>query len=234
VAAIAVAGMAVAFPVGIGLALVLGVAVNYISERHGNPVLLILGVLLVASAILVDASAYRRLAAGTGKVPARGLSLAVTGGLLMSLFYFFVQRSMSLNFSSPAEGKFTPYAAVFIFSTGILISNFIFNTWMMRRPVQGEPVSFRQYFSGTILTHLEGIMGGLIWCTGMSFSIIAAEKAGPAISYGLGQGATMVAAFWGVFIWKEFRNAPAGTLKYIYAMFILFISGLGLIVYAGI
>ena len=233
VASIAIAGMAVAFPVGIGIALVLGVAINYISQKQGDPVLLITGVLLVTAAIIVDALAYRRLSTGLGKTPARGLKLAISGGLLMSLFYFFVQRSMSLDFSNPAEGKFTPYSAVFVFSVGILLSNLIFNTILMRKPVQGEPVSFYQYFSGPLRIHLVGIMGGVIWCTGMSFSIIAAEKAGPAISYGLGQGATMVAAFWGVFIWKEFRNAPTGTLYYIYSMFILFISGLATIVYAG-
>jgi len=234
VAAIAVAGMAVAFPVGIGLALVLGVAINYFSARQGDPLLLLVGVLLVTSAIIIDALAYRKLAAGTGKVPTKGLALAISGGVLMSLFYFFVQRSMSLDFSNPAHGKFTPYSALFIFSLGVLISNFLFNTYIMRKPVQGEPVNFKQYFSGTPATHLVGILGGIIWCIGMSFSIIAAEKAGPAISYGLGQGATMVASFWGVFIWKEFKDAPEGTNTYIFGMFLLFIAGLALIVYAGL
>jgi glucose uptake protein len=234
VAAIAVAGMAVAFPVGIGLALVLGVAVNYISQRQGDPLLLLAGVILVTAAIIVDALAYRKLAEGTGKVPAKGLTLAVVGGILMSLFYFFVQRSMSLDFSNPAAGKFTPYSAVFIFSIGILISNFLFNTVIMRKPVQGEPVSYKQYFSGSLPIHMVGVLGGIIWCIGMSFSIIAAEKAGPAISYGLGQGATMVAVIWGVFIWKEFKNAPKGTNSYILGMLLLFISGLALIVYAGL
>jgi len=150
------------------------------------------------------------------------------------LFYFFVQRSMSLDFSNPAPGKFTPYSALFIFSLGILISNIRFNTYIMRKPVQGDPVTYKQYFSGTLPTHFVGVLGGIIWCIGMSFSIIAAEKAGPAISYGLGQGATMVAAFWGVFIWKEFKDAPKGTNSYIFGMFLLFISGLALIVYAGL
>jgi len=234
VAAIAVAGMAVAFPVGIGLALVLGVTINYISQKQGDPALLLTGVILVTLAIIVDALAYRKLLAGKGKVPFKGLALAVSGGLLMSLFYFFVQKSMSLDFSSPAAGKFTPYTAVFVFSLGILLSNFVFNTYLMKKPVDGDPVTFRQYFSGSAKIHLVGILGGIIWCTGMSFSIIAAEKAGPAISYGLGQGATMIAALWGVFIWKEFRSAPRGTTFYIVSMFVLFITGLALIVYAGV
>ncbi|WP_114749304.1 GRP family sugar transporter [Pleomorphovibrio marinus] len=233
VAAIAIAGMAVAFPVGIGLALVLGVVINYFSEQKGSPVLLFTGVALVTVAIILDAMAYRKLSSEERKNPAKGLKLALIGGLLMSLFYFFVQQSMSLNFQDPAVGKFTPYSAVFVFTLGILISNFLFNTILMRKPVEGNPVSYRMYFQGRPKIHLVGILGGIIWCVGMSFSIIAAEQAGPAISYGLGQGATMVAAFWGVFIWKEFKNAPKDTFKLITAMFALFIIGLILIIVSG-
>jgi glucose uptake protein len=234
VVAIAIAGMSVAFPIGIGLALVIGVGVNYISAQKGDPLLLFIGVALVTAAIVVDAIAYKSLSASENKKPTKGMLFAVAGGLLMSFFYFFVQNSMSLNFTSPEVGKFTPYSAVFIFSLGILLSNFIFNTILMKKPVEGTPVSYKMYFSGNFKTHFTGILGGIIWCIGMSFSIIAAEHAGPAISYGLGQGATMVAAFWGVFIWKEFDAAPDTTKYYIYSMFFLFIVGLSLIVYAGV
>lgn len=233
VAAIAIAGMSVAFPVGIGLALVLGVIINYLSEQKGDPLILFSGVALVTAAIVLDALAYRKLSASSAKAPLKGLKLALIGGLLMSLFYFFVQQSMSLNFANPAAGKFTPYSAVFIFSLGILLSNFLFNTILMKRPVQGEPVTYKMYFQGKARIHFIGILGGIIWCIGMSFSIIAAEQAGPAISYGLGQGATMVAAFWGVFIWKEFKQAPRGTNKLLAAMFAFFIIGLVLIIFSG-
>lgn len=233
VAAIAIAGMSVAFPVGIGLALVLGVIINYISKQQGHPFFLFLGVTLVTFAIILDALAYRKLTAKESKTPAKGLKFAILGGILMSLFYFFVQRSMSLNFSNPDPGMFTPYSAVFIFTIGILCSNFLFNTILMKRPIEGEPVSYSQYFRGSLSLHLTGILGGVIWCIGMSFSIIAAELAGPAISYGLGQGATMVAALWGVFIWKEFRSASRNINILLTLMFIAFVAGLGFIVYAG-
>jgi len=78
------------------------------------------------------------------------------------------------------------------------------------------------------------VLGGLIWGIGNSFNLIAAGKAGPAISYGLGQGATLIAALWGVFIWKEFRNAPAGTNRLIAFMFLFFVLGIGAIIYAGL
>lgn len=233
VAAIAYAGMSVAFPIGIGLALVLGVVVNYVSEQKGDPLLLFLGVALVVMAIVMDAFAYKKLAQSKKKSPRIGLILALVGGFLMSFFYFFVAQSMSLDFSEPAGGKFTPYGAVFVFSIGILFSNFLFNTILMKKPIEGKPLIASDYFKGSAWVHMVGILGGVIWCVGMSFSIIAAEKAGPAISYGLGQGATMVAAFWGVFIWREFKSAPKSTNILLGGMFLLFIIGLTLIVYAG-
>ncbi|RZS95300.1 GRP family sugar transporter [Cecembia calidifontis] len=233
VAAIAYAGMSVAFPVGIGLALVLGVIVNYVATQKGDPILLFTGVVLVVIAIVMDALAYRKLAGSKRKNPKVGLILALVGGFLMSFFYFFVAQSMSLDFNNPEGGKFTPYGAVFVFAIGILMSNFVFNTILMKRPIEGSKLYGADYFKGSLPVHLVGILGGIIWCVGMSFSIIAAEKAGPAISYGLGQGATMVAAFWGVFIWREFKAAPKGTNLLLSGMFVLFILGLGLIVYAG-
>jgi glucose uptake protein len=128
----------------------------------------------------------------------------------------------------------TPYTAVFVFSVGIFVSNFVFNTILMRKPFDGPPVSYNQYFGGRFSTHLVGVLGGLIWGLGNSLNLIAAGKAGPAISYGLGQGATLVAALWGVFIWKEFRHAPPGINRLIALMFLFFVIGLGCIIYAGL
>jgi glucose uptake protein len=232
-AAIAIAGMSVAFPVGIGIALVLGVIVNYIAKPQGNAMLLFAGVALITVAIVLDAIAYRKKAAQTQKVPTKGIVLSVVGGVLMALFYRFVAGSMATNFEQPEAGLLTPYSAVFIFSLGILISNFLFNTILMKRPFEGAPVTYDQYFKGAFKEHLTGILGGMIWCIGMSLSIIAAGKAGFAISYGLGQGATLIAALWGVFIWKEFKNSPKMVNILLALMFILFVAGLGSIIIAG-
>lgn len=233
-AAIAIAGMAVAFPVAIGLALVLGVLVNYIGEQKGDPLFIFLGVLLIVVAILFNAIAYRRTAASAQKVSSKGILISLVAGILMSFFYRFVAASMDLqNFVQPAAGKMTPYTAVFIFSCGIFLSNFVFNTLLMKKPIEGSPTGYGEYFRGRFSTHLVGILGGLIWGLGNSLNLVAAGKAGPAISYGLGQGATLIAALWGVFIWKEFKNAPKGINGLIAAMFIFFVAGLGLIIYAG-
>lgn len=234
-AAIAIAGMAVAFPLGIGLALVLGVIINYMASQKGDPVLLFIGVGFVMLAIIINALAYNKASKVKNVVSSRGILLALLAGTLMSFFYRFIAASMDLeNFAQPAAGKMTPYTAVFVFSLGILVSNFLFNTMLMKYPFEGKPTHYGEYFKGKFGTHLVGILGGLIWGLGNSLNIIAAGKAGPAISYGLGQGATLIAALWGVFVWKEFKGAPAGTKSLIVQMLLFFVIGLGFIVYAGI
>lgn len=237
VAAIDIAGMAVAFPVGIGLALVIGVITNYIGKPDGDPILLFLGVAFVALAIIIDAVAYSKLPSEDGdkSKKMKGLLLSIIAGIAMGFFYRFVVDSMITDFVNPEVGKLTPYSALVLFSVGLVISNIIFVTAIMYKPFTGDKVAPLDYFrKGNSKLHLVGILGGMIWSLGMSLSIIASGAAGPAISYGLGQGATMVAAFWGVYIWKEFRNAPSGTNRLLNIMFVCFIIGLALIIAAKI
>lgn len=235
VIAIDLAGMAVAFPIGIGIALVLGVFTNYMANPQGNPTYLFVGVALVALAILIDAKAYRELLKGSKKTPLKGILLSVLAGVAMGFFYKYVAQSMATDFTNPEIGKLTPYSALVFFSIGVLISSFLFNTVNMYRPISGEKTTFQEYISlGSFRIHAIGILGGVIWAIGMSFNIIASEQAGPAIAYGLGQGATMVAVFWGVFIWKEFNELPKEKNWLIWAMFTLFLIGLGLIVYSKV
>ncbi len=232
VAAISIAGMAVAFPVGIGLALVIGVVVNYIDSPYGSAALIFGGVALIVAAILLNANAYRKMKSGTAGTSSKGLLLSIVAGVLMGFFYKYVAAAMFPNFDVPVAGKLSPYTAVVFFSAGILLSNFLFNTLLMRKPFVGAPVSYGDYFKGGLKNHITGILGGGIWCVGMSFSIIASGKAGPAISYGLGQGATVVAAIWGIYIWKEFKTAPRGTSTILNVMLLLYVVGLGLIIAA--
>lgn len=235
-ASTSLAGMSVAFPLGCGLALVLGVVNNYLEQSKGNPLLLAVGVLFVVVAIVCNGMAAGRVSKqGENNANSKkGIVLAIVAGLLMSTFYRFVVKGMDINnFEHPAEGMLTPYSAIFIFSLGVLVSNLLFNTYVMKRPFVGSPVSYSEYFKGSISTHLVGILGGAIWCLGTAFSYIAAGKAGAAVSYALGQGAPMVAAFWGVFIWKEFKGADRKTGNLLALMFALFIIGLGIIVAAG-
>jgi glucose uptake protein len=152
--------------------------------------------------------------------------------VFMGMFYRFVAAAMYSDPADAVNGKMGPYAAVFVLAAGILLSNFVWNTFAMKKPFVGTPVGFRDYFAGRPSTHLTGVVGGVMWGVGMSFNLIASGRAGFAISYALGQGATMIAAFWGVFIWKEFRMSPPGTSALLAAMFASFLAGLTLIVLA--
>jgi glucose uptake protein len=232
VAAIAIAGMAVAFPIGIGLALALGVITNYIATPIGNPVILFAGVASVIVAIILDALAYRKLPSSSTQSTTKGIVVSLLAGIMMGFFYRFVAASMVSDFVNPEAGKLTPYTASVIFALGLLVSNFVWNTIFMYKPLSGEKVTYRDYFKkGDAGLHLIGILGGVIWSIGMTLNIIAAEQAGFAISYGLGQGATMIAALWGVFIWKEFKGAK-GVNSLLTAMFMFFAVGLSLIIAA--
>ncbi|HWR49764.1 MAG TPA: hypothetical protein VN428_01565 [Bryobacteraceae bacterium] len=246
VAAIAVAGMSVAFPVGIGLAMVIGVVGNYIVKPQGNPGLLFTGVAVVVGAIILDALAYRahehskatsEIKAGKTrhvipKVSWKGLVLAVVAGVLMGAFYPLVEMGKQ------GESGLGPYAIAFVFALGILASTFVFNLFFMNLPVQGEPVEILEYFRGTPKQHVLGLLGGAIWATGTisNFVVSSAPNAqiGPAISYALGQGATLISALWGLLVWKEFKGAGQNVRYLLTLMIIFFAIGLTLISVAAL
>ena len=239
-AAISIAGMSVAFPVGIGLALVLGVVINYMGAPQGDPLMLFGGVALIVAAILCNATAYKIKALATkdaksSKGIGKGIALSVVCGVLMAFFYRFIARTMDMDFTAaePQSGMMTPYSAFFVFSLGIFTSNFVFNAIAMRHPVSGTPITEHEYFKGGFAIHLVGIFGGLIWGLGNGINLVAAGKAGAAISYGLGQGATLVSALWGILVWREFKGTSKKATALNLAMFALFIAGLALIIAAG-
>ena len=227
VVAIDAAGMSVAFPVGVGLALVIGTVVSYQQSPKGNVALLAAGVALVTFAIIVSAVANRRVAAAKAGRPGRGLLFAVLAGCLMGLFYPRLIGSISPGYENGniQPAFLTPYTALLFFGVGLVLSNFIVNTIFMR----AGGVTYRDYAAGSARLHSLGIMGGVIWMLALGLNVIASGPAGPAASYALGQGATLIASIWGVFIWKEFRNAPPGTSVLIAIMFCCYAAGLILI-----
>lgn len=224
VAAIALAGMAVAFPVAVGLALVLGVLINFLATPGAHAGLLLSGVAAVTLAIIFTGLAYSRVQTKSNTVK-KGLAVAIAAGLLMGFFYRFLAAAIGTD-----TGSLTIYSANFVFSVAVLISNFAFNTWMMKRPLQGKPIAARAYFAKGA-PHWAGIIGGVIWSIGLTGSLMASHAAGYAISYGLSQGATLVAALWGVFVWKEFKHAHHSSTRWLIAgMFVFYILGLVLII----
>jgi glucose uptake protein len=235
VAAITIAGLSVAFPIGIGIALIVGVVWSYRLNPQGNPVYLFAGIAVVLLAIIVDALAYGRHARDKAatttairKSPVKGIVISVVSGVLMGSFYPLVELGKQ------GEIGLGPYAIGLVFALGVFLSTFIFNLYFMNLPVQGKPVGFGDYFRGTSKQHLLGVAGGAIWCTGAITNFVAASappevNVGPAVSYALGQGATMISALWGLLLWKEFAGATARVRNLLIAMLLLFLTGLILV-----
>ena len=238
VAAIAVAGMSVGFPIGGGIAWILGIVVNYLlvvsrTGRSGdNDLLLFSGVVVIIVAIILSMLSYKRLASENKKPTTKGILLSVFAGLLIAFFYGLVVNSLDPQFVEGGGGRLTPYSGAFFFAVGAFLSTFIFNPVFMAKPVQGAPVRIGEYFKGSAQTHLIGILGGIIWMIGMVVSFMSVGAAGPAISYALSNAAPVVAILWGVFAWKEFKGAPEGTNRLLLFMFIFYLIGLVLITMA--
>jgi glucose uptake protein len=231
VAAIDIAGLAVAFPVGIGIALVVGAVSSYIISPNGNALLLFGGIALVLAAIVLDAIAYREREREKQSMSLRGVIISIVSGVLMGSFYPFVAKSMS---GDAAPG---PYAVSMYFVIGVALCCIPVNFLLMKKPLDGNtPVAMSGYFNAPAKWHIWGIIGGCIWCTGAVFNFVASQAhvVGPAVSYSIGQGATMISAAWGVFIWKEFASAPKRSKTLIVWMFVLFLLGLSAVALAPI
>jgi glucose uptake protein len=224
VAAIALAGMAIAFPIGAGLGLVIGSVLNFITVPRGNPWLLFGGIALVCGAIALNAAAY--LAAGHRSARgSKGIAASIASGVAIGLFYPLVVKAYA------GPGALDPYSVALVFSLGALLSYFPLSRLLMRHPLSGERLSAADYFRLRPRAHLLGLAGGLVWAVGTIANFVASyvPLVGPATSFALGQGNTMISALWGVAVWKEFRGAPPRATRLLGAMFVLFVVGLAAI-----
>src|SRR3984957_6612313 len=216
VAAIDMAGLAISFPVAIGIALVVGVVLSYILQPRGNGALLAAGVVCAVIAVIMDGKAYGSLST-VGRVTSRkSIIVCVVSGVLMGLWAPFVAHAMT---HGDALG---PYSIAVFLTLGALLSCSVWNVYFMKRPLVGEPVKFSGWFHGPASGHVLGLLGGVIWGTGMGFNLVAANFTGVAISYAIGQSAPMVAALWGVLAWKEFAGAGGRAKLYLALMFVFY------------
>ncbi|MFZ0799281.1 MAG: AcrB/AcrD/AcrF family protein [Terriglobales bacterium] len=227
VAAIDMAGLAIAFPVAIGIALVVGVISSYALQPKGNAALLAGGVLCALIAVVLDGKAYGSLAIAGRSVSKKSIVVCVVSGVLMGLWAPFVARAMTNG------NTLGPYSIAVFLTLGALLSCLIWNVYFMRKPLVGDPISFAGYFSGPISGHVLGLLGGFIWGVGMVFNLVAASFTGVAISYAIGQSAPMVAALWGVLAWKEFDGAPGKAKMYLGLMFVFYCLGILLVARAN-
>jgi len=220
VAGIEMAGLAVAFPLSIGVALVVGVVLSYALQPKGSALLLAVGVALAIAAVIMDGKAYAHLPSGNRELSRKSIVVCLVSGVLMGSFAPFVTRALT---SGHTLG---PYSIAVFFTLGSLICCFFVNVYFMKKPLVGEPVNFSGYFVARPWYHVLGLLGGFIWGIGTVFNFVAASFTGVAISYAIGQASPMVAALWGVFVWGEFRGASGTAKKYLALMFVSYILAL--------
>ncbi len=227
VAAIDMAGLAIAFPVSIGIAMVVGVVSSYLLQPKGNATLLAAGVACAVIAVILDGKAYGNLTKAARSVSRRSIIVCVVSGILMGLWAPFVTHAMTQG------NALGPYSIGVFLTLGALLSCFVWNVYFMKNPLVGEPVNFGEFFRGPGLGHMLGLMGGVIWGTGTVFNLVAANFTGVAISYAIGQSAPMVAALWGVFAWKEFQGANRKAKTFLGVMFLFYLLAILLIAKAN-
>ena len=227
VAAIDMAGLAIAFPVAIGIALVVGVISSYALQPKGNAALLAGGVLCALIAVVMDGKAYGSLVIAGRAVSKKSIVVCVVSGVLMGLWAPFVAHAMTTG------NTLGPYSIAVFLTLGALLSCLIWNVYFMKHPLVGQPVKFSGFFSAPASAHALGLLGGFIWGTGMVFNLVAASFTGVAISYAIGQSAPMVAALWGVLAWKEFAGAPGKAKLYLVFMFVFYCLGILLVAKAN-
>jgi len=223
VAGIDIAGLAIAFPISIGIAVVEGVVLSYALQPKGSAFDLAVGVALAVAAIICDALAYSHLEAAGRKISRKGIVVNVVSGVLMGAFPPFVTKAMTTGHA------LTPYSVTCLFSLGALLCCFVVNVYFMRHPLVGKPVDFSGYWSASSRNHAFGVAGGIAWGLGTSFNFVAASFVGVAVAYAIGQSAPMIAAFWGVLAWKEFRGAGPKAWRFLALMFVFYLAAVTMI-----
>ena len=231
ITAIAISGISIAMPIAVSVGIVLGVFINYIASPIGNAFILFGGVIFIVAAIICNAKAYQAKQSHQSIIR-KGIIIAILAGVVPGAFYYLLIRSMAVDFSVPEMGKITPYTACFIFALGSFMANFIFTILFMKKPPVGDSVNFQQYFNGNLIFHFYGVIGGIVVGIGTCFNLIASKVVTPAVSFGLGNGSTMIAALWGLLLWKEFTGTSEIAKRYLSYMFVFYIAGLTMIAFS--
>ncbi len=241
-AAISIAGFAVAFPLSFGLAIVIDVVVNFVQDPQMNAPLLFFGAVLVLIAISITVVAYRsyklsqidelvrtgQLKSTRKVVSLKGVIVSLISGALLSAFLPLLEGSRGTDVG------LGPYSSGFLFALGAFFSTFFYNLFFMNLPVTGVPLEILDYLRGNLKHHGLGILGGAVFYCGLLMSAIAGRAEGPAaispaINYGLTQGAAVLAVLWGLFLWKEFGKAEGRIRAMLFVMLAFLICGVGMI-----
>jgi glucose uptake protein len=243
--------MSVAFPLTLGVALVIGVVWDYANATQANTPLTFIAFALLVAAVVVTGLAYVRLlrvqrdASQTALTPdprtkskrtkSAGATLAivlsVVGGIALSTF------PKILGEATGGDNALAPYSAAVLLSIAALVSSPFFVLFFTTFPVVSTAGMPSGYLAGSARQHLMGVAGGIVWGAGMLTSLIAAvapRDAQPSvlIQYMLSNGALVVAAAWGLLAWQEFRGGGDRLRILAAGMMVLFLAGLGMAAYA--
>ena len=240
VGAISVAGMAVAFPLSMGLALLMGVFVNPLIKQAGSPLYLALGDVLLVAAVLACATAYHstcvlrvRALAAEGKVKRRtspgagkGIILSLVSGLILSLV------APLTGLATTEEIGLGPYALTVLCGVGLVVSTFVYNLFFMNLPLEGEPLEVLDYLKGSLRGHFFGWLGGMVWCTGILAGWVAyLNPVGVpyGVSYALAGGGAVLASLWGLVAWRDFKAGGGMEKGMGWLAVLLFAGGVALV-----
>ena len=225
-ATVSMAGMALAFSITCGVALTVAAIRSLIFDSPGGMLVVLAGAALLLAAVVLAAYAYSQLLraraegvkhaalqadprAKLGKRPPRvpGAALPVTlaaiGGLALGLFHPL------LDLGRAGDNAVAPYGLTLLFAASILGSTVLLVPFFFTFPVSGQPIAFRDYFSGTSKQHLLGLLGGVLAGCGFLTAMLAlaVPRNGVGLSYGLSEAGPLLAVICGLFIWSEYRGA---------------------------
>jgi glucose uptake protein len=215
-------GIAVAFPISVGLSIVVGTLLTYLVNPKGNLLFLGAGVVLIFLAVITNSVAYGyRKTDGSNKHRSiNDLAICVVSGTLFMCSGPMFAKAISSTKPLDPNGTCILYALGSLIIAGPLL------IYLTRHPIEERPFSFIAYLHGSTRNHLAGLIGGGIWGAGMLLVFLPANIVGPALALAVGQADPLVAALWGVLIWGEFRGAPASARALLASMFILYVAGL--------
>jgi len=237
--AVSVTGMAMAFPMAYGVALIVGAARSSASGSGAAPALVVGGCGLILVSIVFNAMAYSRFnilrheaAARAGKAAStrrpsslKGIALSLVSGLVLGLY------SPLFNRAQDPDIGVGPYAAAVIFSLAVISSTFVFNLFLMNLPVEGDPLEIVEYFRGSLSRHALGLLGGILFAAGLITALVGGAPKGdthlapPAVGF-LTLPVPLLAGVWGLLVWREFRGSSVPVKLFAVFALILLAGGI--------
>jgi glucose uptake protein len=234
-----ITGIAVAFPLSFGVAMIVGSWMNYLGHPGIDSALMWGGTMLVIVSLILGSSAYSHLRAMQHETLARagktkstrrpsslkGILLSLVGGLVLGTF-----APLLLRAQDPEDGV-GPYSLLFLFALGVFVSTFIFNLFFMNLPMEGDPLEIADYIKTPIKNHLFGALSGAVWGIGAVAIFVANSPKGEIHPTGtssliLAQAAPILAALWGWLIWKELKGGDIRVKAFAGLMLVFFAGGL--------